>query len=110
MDNVLEYKGYVGKFSYDEGDDAFHGTVLNLRDVIHFTGRSIAELRQSLQDSVDDYLAWCAQEGKTPEKPYTGKFVVRLSPELHRKIITLAQAEGLSLNQWVSETLENVTR
>ena len=44
------------------------------------------------------FLAWCAQEGKTPEKPYTGKFVVRLSPELHRKIITLAQAEGLSLN------------
>ena len=73
MNNTLEYKGYLGKFAYDQGDDAFHGTVLNLRDVIHFTGRSIDELRQSLQDSVEDYPAWCAQEGKTPEKPCTGK-------------------------------------
>ncbi len=106
MDNTLEYKGYTGRFSHEDGDEAFHGTVLNLRDVIHFQGRSIEELRQSLKDSVDDYLAWCAAEGRTPEKSFTGKFIVRLSPELHRKVSTRAQAEGTSLNQWITETLE----
>jgi predicted HicB family RNase H-like nuclease len=109
MDNTLKYKGYVGRFSYEEGDEAFHGTVLNLRDVIHFQGRSIDELRQSLRDSVEDYLAWCAAEGRTPEKPFTGKFILRLPPELHRKVTTRAQLEGLSLNQWITEVLEKAT-
>jgi predicted HicB family RNase H-like nuclease len=109
MNNTLNYKGYIGRFSYEEGDEAFHGTVLNLRDVIHFQGRSIAELRQSLQDSVDDYLAWCAADGRTPEKPFTGKFILRLPPELHRKATARAQLEGLSLNQWIAEVLEKAT-
>jgi predicted HicB family RNase H-like nuclease len=106
MDNTLKYKGYIGQFSYEEGDDAFHGTVLNLRDVIHFQGRSIDELRQSLVDSVEDYLAWCAAEGRPPEKPFTGKFIVRVPPELHRKVNAHAQAEGVSLNQWIADALE----
>jgi predicted HicB family RNase H-like nuclease len=82
--------------------------MLNLQDVIHFQGRSIDELHQSLNDSVEDYLAWCAAEGKTPEKPFTGKFVLRLPPELHRKLSTRAQAEDLSLNQWITNVLEKV--
>ncbi len=106
MDNTLKYKGYTGKFSYEEGDDAFHGTVLNLQDVIHFQGRSIDELRQSLQDSVEDYLAWCAAEGRAPEKPFTGKFIVRAPAWLHRQVSAHAQAEGVSLNQWITEALE----
>jgi len=106
MNNMIEYKGYVGKFSYEEGDEAIHGTVLNLRDVIHFQGRSLDELRQSLQDSVEDYLAWYAEEGTPPEKPYTGKFVVRVPPNLHRQISVKAKARGISLNQFVSSALE----
>lgn len=108
MNNTFEYKGYIGKFDYEEGDDAFHGIVLNTRDVIHFQGVSIDELRRSFQDSVDDYLAWCAEEGKEPDKPFTGKFVVRVSPELHRKVSLQAQSAGVSLNQWVTEALEIV--
>ena len=106
MKNTLEYKGYIGRFSYEEGDENIHGSVLNLRDVIHFQGKSLDQLRQSFQDSVNDYLAWCAEEGRTPEKPFTGKFIVRMSPDLHRKLSTRAQAKGVSLNQWVNEALE----
>ena len=106
MDNTLKYKGYIGRFNYEEGDEAFHGTVLNLRDVIHFQGRSIEELRQSLQDSVEDYLAWCAVEGRPPEKPFTGKFILRLPPEVHRKVTTRAQLDGLRLYQWITEVLD----
>lgn len=109
MKNRLEYKGYLGEFSYEEGDEEMHGTVLNLREVIHFRGASLAELRQSLQASVEDYLARCAEEGRSPEKPYTGRFVVRLDPDLHRRISARAQASGMSLNQWVNQALERET-
>ncbi len=105
MENTIEYKGYVGQFSYEPGDEAFHGIVLGLRDVIHFQGTCVAELKQSLADSVDDYLAWCAEEGVAPEKPYTGKFVVRIAPDLHRRISMRAKAAGVSLNQWVADAL-----
>ena len=105
MENTIEYKGYIGQFRYEDGDEAFHGTVVGLRDVIHFQGTCVSELRQSLEDSVEDYLAWCAEEGVTPEKPYTGRFIVRVAPDLHRTISTRAKTAGQSLNQWVAEAL-----
>jgi predicted HicB family RNase H-like nuclease len=62
MENTLEYKGYVGQFHYEQGDEAFHGTVLGLRDVIHFQGACVSELRESFQGSVDEYVQWCDEE------------------------------------------------
>jgi predicted HicB family RNase H-like nuclease len=105
MENTIEYKGYIGQFNYEPGDEAFHGIVLGLRDVIHFQGTCVAELKQSLAESVDDYLAWCQEEGVAPEKPYTGRFVVRIAPDLHRSISVRARLAGVSLNQWVAEAL-----
>jgi predicted HicB family RNase H-like nuclease len=106
MDNILRYKGYLGKFGYEDGDDALHGTVINIRDTIHFQGVTIMELRQAFQDSVDEYLNWCEEEGRDPEKPYSGKFVLRIDPDLHRKISDKAQIRNKSLNQWIQDTLE----
>jgi len=71
-------------------DDVFHGEVINLRDVITFQGRTINELRQAFQESVEDYLLFCAERCEQPEKPYSGKFSVRIDPELHRKILIQA--------------------
>jgi predicted HicB family RNase H-like nuclease len=105
MENTIEYKGYMGQIRYEPGDEAFHGAVIGLRDVIHFQGTCVAELRQSFQDSVDDYLQWCEEEGVSPEKPHTGRFIVRVSPDLHRRISVRAKLEGVSLNQWICETL-----
>jgi len=105
MENTFEYKGYFGQFRYEPGDEAFHGVVVGLRDVIHFQGTCVAELRESFQDSVDDYLKWCEEEGSEPEKPFTGRFIVRISPDLHRRISLKAKLGGVSLNQWVAETL-----
>lgn len=67
--NTLSYKAYVGVFGYEPDDDAFHGEVIGLRDVIHFAGGSLAELRASLAEGVEDYLAMCAEAGVAPEKP-----------------------------------------
>lgn len=104
--NILEYKGYQGRFDYDAEADLFHGEVLHLADVVTFQGRSIDELRQALADSVEDYLEFCAEQGRAPEKPFSGRFNVRIAPELHQRIATRAAAEDKSLNQWVAEALQ----
>lgn len=104
--SVLTYKGYQGRFEYDPDADIFHGDVMNLADVITFQGRSIDELKQALADSIEDYLELCAEKGKDPEKPYSGRFNVRIAPEVHQRIALEAARDGLSLNNWVARTLE----
>ena len=103
--SILTYKGYQGSFEYDPEADIFHGDVLHINDVITFQGRSIDELKQALADSVEDYLEFCAEEGKVPEKPYSGRFNVRLSPQVHQRIALEAAREGVSLNNWVAKAL-----
>jgi predicted HicB family RNase H-like nuclease len=104
--NTLEYKGYIGVIEYDDDAGIFHGEVINLRDVITFQGECVAELREALKDSVEDYLDFCAERGEEPEKPFSGNLPLRINPELHRKIYIKAKSEGVSLNRWISETLE----
>ena len=103
----LEYKDYIGIFDFQDGDEAFHGHVTGIRDMVHFQGKSIDELRASFQEAVDDYLAFCAQLRREPQKPFTGKFVVRIDPDLHRQVNAKAQVSGLSLNQFVATALEH---
>ena len=76
-----------------------------MRDVITFQGRSVDELRQEFRISVDEYMAWCAERGKEPDKPFSGKFVVRVDPQLHSSVTLAAQMTGKSLNAWVTECL-----
>jgi predicted HicB family RNase H-like nuclease len=103
--SILSYKGYAGRFEYDQDADLFHGQVMNLSDIITFQGRSIDELKEALADSVEDYLEFCAEEGKMPEKPYSGRFNVRLEPQVHQRIALEAARDGLSLNNWVARAL-----
>jgi predicted HicB family RNase H-like nuclease len=103
---MMEYKGYIGKVEFDDETGVLHGEVVNLRDVITFEGESVQEIRQAFQESVDDYLAFCAQRGEEPGKPYSGIFTVRIPPELHRTITTKARFANKSLNSWMTELLE----
>ena len=102
---MMDYNGYVAQVEYDEDGEFFYGEVINLRDVITFQGESVGELKQALRESVEDYLAFCAERGEEPERPYSGKFSVRIPPELHRAISIRASAAHKSLNRWVEETL-----
>ncbi len=103
---MMEYKGYIGKVEFDDEANLFHGEVINLRDVITFQGESVHEIRQAFQESVDDYLAFCAERHEEPEKPFSGTFTVRVPPELHRNIYLQARLANQSLNSWVSEVFE----
>ena len=106
MTNIMKYKKYVATVELDAEAGLFHGEIINLSDVVTFQGRSVDELRQAFKESVEDYLEACAEFGKEPEKPFTGQFVVRLRPEVHRSAVLAAKIENKSLNAWVAEKLE----
>jgi predicted HicB family RNase H-like nuclease len=107
---MIEYEGYRGVIEFDPSIDSFHGRVVGLRDVVTFQGRSLDELRREMAESVDDYLEFCAEIGKEPERPYRGEFLVRTTPELHRAAATVAEASGLSLNAWVEAAIAAVVK
>lgn len=102
---MMKYKEYVAFVEFDDEANHFHGEVANIRDVVTFQGSSVKELQKAFKDSVDDYLAFCTKRGEEPDKPFSGKFVVRLKPENHRQISIAARKEGKSLNAWVRDHL-----
>ena len=102
---MLTYKGYTGQVELDDEAGLFHGEVLDLKDVITFQGKSVEELERAFQESVDDYLAFCQERGEEPDKPFSGRLMLRLPPALHRTVYVRAQREGKSLNQWITEKL-----
>jgi predicted HicB family RNase H-like nuclease len=104
--NTMTYNGYDALVTYDEEAELFHGEVMNTRDVITFEGSSVGELKQALAESVEDYLAFCKDRGEEPEKPFSGQFVVRVEPPVHRAAVSAAKREGMSLNRWVAGVLE----
>lgn len=103
---MMQYKGYVGRVKVDDVVGIFHGELLDTRDVITFQGESVADLKAAFEDSIDDYLDYCKERSESPDKPYSGQFVTRISPELHRQVNRAASVSGKSLNAWVTEQLQ----
>jgi predicted HicB family RNase H-like nuclease len=97
--------GYLATIELDADAGLFHGEVINMRDVLTFQGRSPEDLKQAFAETLADYRQWCAERGKSPEKPFSGTFTVRLDPELHRKIAAAAATAHQSLNSFVGKTL-----
>ncbi len=103
----MKYKGYEVVVAFDADANVFHGEVINTRDVITFQGKSVAELKKALRDSVEDYLAFCKERGEEPDKPFSGNFIVRIRPDLHRELYTQAKKSGKSLNAFIEERLSH---
>lgn len=99
------YRGYVPTIEYSADDHEFVGTVEGIRDVIHFSGSTVDELEAAFHHMVDQYLAWCAEDGVDPDRPYSGKLAFRTTPEHHRLISEAAAARGNSINQWMDDVL-----
>lgn len=104
---MMVYKGFIGNVEYDSDAKIFHGEIINTRDVITFQGESVNEIEHSFRESITDYLNWCKDEGIEPEKPYSGKFNLRLSPELHREAAITARKLHLSLNSFVEKAVKD---
>lgn len=103
---MLRYKGYTGHAEFDDEAGIFHGEVLDLKDVITFQGKSVTELERAFRESIEDYLEFCRERGEEPDKPFSGRLMLRLPPSLHRQVYIRAQQEGKSLNQWIADRLE----
>ncbi|WP_438866117.1 type II toxin-antitoxin system HicB family antitoxin [Pseudomonas abieticivorans] len=101
----MNYKGYAARIEYSEEDGLFVGHIAGIRDVVGFHGESVQELRTAFYEAVDDYLSACEKFGRAPQKPYSGKLSLRLEPELHATVALKAELSHKSINQWVSDAL-----
>lgn len=107
---MMNYKGYIGKVEYDDENRIFSGSIINVRTVITFQGSTVDEIEQEFKASVDDYIEWCKEDGIEPEKPYSGRFNVRFTPELHRQAAVGAKMLGISLNNFVEKSVMDELR
>jgi predicted HicB family RNase H-like nuclease len=106
--NAMTYKGYAARIEYSDEDRCLVGHIAGIRDIVGFHGESVEEVRAAFEEAVDDYLELCEKEGITPQRPYSGKIMLRIPPEVHARAAMMAQANGKSLNQFVAEVLERV--
>ncbi|MCH8874407.1 type II toxin-antitoxin system HicB family antitoxin [candidate division KSB1 bacterium] len=103
----MQYKGYLARIVFDEESNIFHGEVINIRDIVTFQGKSVDELKKAFEESIEDYLNFCAERKEEPDKPFSGRFTIRLSPEQHRKVIIAAEKAGKDLDLWIADVLSN---
>ena len=102
---MIEYKGYSGVFEFDPELEVFAGHIVDLRDQIYFEGSSVEELKESMARAVDHYLRVCERRGEEPDRPFSGRFNVRLPPSLHRRVAKAAAMSGKSMNEWITEAV-----
>ena len=109
MNDTLKYKGYHGSTEYSLGDDCLFGRLLGISDIISYEGNTVKEIKVAFKESVDDYIETCRKIGKPPQKPYSGKVMFRIDPQVHAKAALAAQLKGVSLNQWAEDVLARAT-
>jgi predicted HicB family RNase H-like nuclease len=102
----MSHRGYTGSVEYSAPDRVFHGKLNGIRDIITYEGTTVDELETSFRETVDDYLAYCAEEGMEPQRPYSGRFVLRLSSEMHGEISAASRMAKESMNTWVQGAIE----
>ena len=105
---MIEYKGYIGVVDFDPEIDIFHGTVINTQDVITFYGASVTELRAEMQKSLEVYFEVCEEQGKAPDKPFSGTLTFETTPEVYRRIALNAARRQLEIDVYLQEVLEKV--
>lgn len=108
--NTMPHKGYTARIEFDERDNIFVGRVLGLRTLISFHGETVTQLRSEFKAAIEDFLADSKKKGIAPEKPASGKLLLRVPPEVHGAALIAAKAAGKSLNQWSRELLRNAVR
>lgn len=104
--NILEYKGYHTKVLYDADSQCLHGKIEGIRDFVNFEADSISDVEREFHAAVDEYLDFCDEVGKEPDKEYKGTFNVRIAPSLHRELAIEASKQDTTLNQLVESAID----
>lgn len=104
--NTLSYKGFIGSVAFSEKDNVFFGKIEGIDGLVNFEGESVAELTAAFHEAVDDYMAYCQEEGIEPHKSYSGSLNVRLTPDIHSRVACLAKQAGISINAFIRKAVE----
>ncbi len=104
--NTMKYRGYTAKVEFDDRDNIFVGRILGIRAIIGFHGETVGQLLEDFHNALDSYLADCAKTGRKPQKPASGKLMLRIPPEVHNAALVASKSSGMSLNQWAAGVLE----
>ncbi len=104
------YRGYYGTLEFSTEDQVFHGRISGIRDIVTYESENASDLVREFESSVDAYLSMCEKDGTEPNRPWSGKFSLRTTPEIHAMADNAAHREGKSLNQWVSDTIADAAR
>lgn len=105
--STMRYKGYSAAIRFSEEDGFFVGRILGINDIVSFHGSSVAEVRKQFAVALDSYLSDCEEMGKAPERPYSGKLNLRLTPEVHKAIAFEAESTGKSINDVIIDALQH---
>ncbi len=109
MKNAMTYKGYAARIEFDAQDRIFFGRLAGIQDIVTFHGETVDELEAAFKEAVDHYIDTCAELGDKPNKPYSGKLTLRISPTVHAAIATAAEVSGKSLNKWAADVLDQAS-
>lgn len=101
----MTYRGYTASMAFDTKDMVIVGRVMDVDDIITFHGESVAEFERTFHTVLDDYILACERLGATPERPASGKLMLRVSPAVHAAALKAAAREGISLNKWAEQAL-----
>lgn len=104
--NTLKYKGFIGSVGFSEADNVFFGKIEGIDGLVNFEGESVSELTEAFHEAVDDYVAYCAEEGIEAHKSYSGSLNVRLTPDIHSRVAYLAKQVGVSINAFIRNAIE----
>ena len=108
--SAIAYKGYTANIEFDAADGLFVGRLAGINDVVGFHAETVEDLKRAFHEAVDDYTVTCTALSKAPEKPYSGKLMVRVAPEIHAQAALAAQLSGQSLNRWTEGVLREAAR
>ena len=106
-DNLLKYKDFYGSVEYSGVDECFFGKIIGTGDLVTFEGKSVDGLKKAFIEAVNDYIVLCHETGKKPQKSYKGSFNIRISPDLHREAVVIANKQGISLNAFVERAISD---
>jgi predicted HicB family RNase H-like nuclease len=104
--NTMKYKCFIGSVAFSEADGVFFGKIEGIDGLVNFEGESVAELTNAFHEAVEDYLAYCEEEGIEPHKSYSGSLNVRLTPETHTRVAIMSKQLGISINAFIRKAVE----
>lgn len=105
--NILEYKGYHTKVEFDAEDQILFGKIEGISDLVNFESDNIKDVETEFHKAVDEYLEYCKEVGKQPDKEYSGTFNIRIKPELHRQLALVSSKMNISLNAAAGQAIED---